>query len=205
MRAADGSGELPVDSYELFSSTEVLGRMALERMLAGLSKPRYPVGLEPVGARTEQAATSASRSAVSRRFVAARMRRAYDAESALAAEAELCALDKTDPGAAASLREGLAETLTVLRLGVPPNLTRTLRSTNAVKNMISICRAHSANVKRWRDWQMELRWCAAGMVEAGKQFRRVNDHLYLQSLRNTLEKVAESVAATRHDEAIHAA
>jgi hypothetical protein len=37
--------------------------------------------------------------------------------------------------------------------------------------MISICRAHSSNVKRWRDVQMALRWCAAGMVEAGKQFR----------------------------------
>jgi putative transposase len=71
MRAVDGSGELPVASYELFSGTEVLGRMALERMLGGLSTRHYPPGLEPVGARTEQAATSTSRSAVSRRFVAA--------------------------------------------------------------------------------------------------------------------------------------
>src|SRR3954471_5363647 len=62
IRAADGSGELPVPAYELFSSTEVLGRMALERMLAGLSTRRYPVGLEPVGARTEKAATSTSKS-----------------------------------------------------------------------------------------------------------------------------------------------
>jgi transposase-like protein len=245
MRAIDGSGELPVASYELFTQTEVLGRMAMERMLAGLSTRRYPVGLEPVGTRTEQAATSTSRSAVSRRFVAAtetalaqllaqdlsqldlvglmidgvhfgehccvvalgigidgtkhplslvegstenatlvtelivglrergldvtrpilvvldgskalrravldvfdrpvlarcqlhkirnvqdrlpqklrqvvaaRMRRAYHADSALAAEAELTALagelDRTHPGAAASLREGMAETLTVL-------------------------------------------------------------------------------------------
>src|SRR5688500_4556424 len=71
MRAVDGSGELAVPSYELFSGTEVLGRMALERMLAGLSTRRYPVGLEPVGTRTEQTATSTSKSAVSRRFVAA--------------------------------------------------------------------------------------------------------------------------------------
>ncbi len=48
MRAVDGSGEVPVPSYELFSRTEVLGRMAMERMLAGLSTRRYPVGLEPV-------------------------------------------------------------------------------------------------------------------------------------------------------------
>ena len=54
MRAADGSGELAVASYELFSRTEVLGRMAMERMLAGLSTRAYPVGLEPVGHRVEQ-------------------------------------------------------------------------------------------------------------------------------------------------------
>jgi hypothetical protein len=52
VRAADGSGELPVAAYELFSGTEILGRLALERMLGGLSTRRYPVGLEPVGARS---------------------------------------------------------------------------------------------------------------------------------------------------------
>ena len=66
MRAADGSGELAVASYELFSRTEVLGRMAMERMLAGLSTRRYPVGH-----RVEQTGRSTSKSAVSRRFVAA--------------------------------------------------------------------------------------------------------------------------------------
>ncbi len=70
MRATDGSGELPVASYELFSQTDVLGRMAMERMLAGLSTRRYPVGLEPVGTHVEKAATATSKSAVSRRFVA---------------------------------------------------------------------------------------------------------------------------------------
>src|SRR5215216_5005971 len=44
VRAADGSGELPVAAYELFSGTEILGRLALERMLGGLSTRRYPVG-----------------------------------------------------------------------------------------------------------------------------------------------------------------
>jgi putative transposase len=65
-----------------------------------------------------------------------RMRTAYHAPSALDAQAQLEALarelDKTHPGAAPSLREGLAETLTVLRLGVPPTLARTLRSTNTI-------------------------------------------------------------------------
>src|SRR4051794_2560985 len=71
VRATGGPGGLPVAAHQPFSSTEVLGRMALERMLAGLSTRRYPAGLEPVGARTDQAATSTSRSAVSRRFVTA--------------------------------------------------------------------------------------------------------------------------------------
>jgi transposase-like protein len=70
-----------------------------------------------------------------------RMRAAYHAESALAAEAQLTALarelDKTHPGAAASLREGMAETLTVLRLDVPPTLARTLCSRPASSSAAS--------------------------------------------------------------------
>ena len=57
-------------SYELFSSTEILGKMAMEKMLAGLSTRRYPVGLEPVGEQVEEKASATSKSAVSRRFVA---------------------------------------------------------------------------------------------------------------------------------------
>ena len=71
MRTADGAAELPVPSYELFSSTEILARMAMQKMLAGISTCRYPVGLEPVGQRTERVGTAKSKSAVSRRFVAA--------------------------------------------------------------------------------------------------------------------------------------
>ncbi len=69
---------------------------------------------------------------------------------------------------------------------MPPTLARTLRCTNAVESMISICRDHASNVKRWRDGQMALRWCAAGMVEASRQFRRVNGHLHLPALRAAL-------------------
>ncbi len=85
---------------------------------------------------------------------------AYHADSALEAEAALLAptkeLDRTHPGAGASLGEGLSETLTVLRLGVPPTLARTLRSTNTIESMISVCREHAANVKRWRDGQIAV-------------------------------------------------
>jgi putative transposase len=134
-----------------------------------------------------------------------RMRQAYHAESALKAEGELeklaRELDKTHPGAAASLHEGMAETLTILRLGVPPTLARTLRSTNPIESMIEICREHSKNVKRWRDGTMALRWCAAGMLEAGHQFRRVNGHLHLPKLRAALEDhFTENVTDVSHNE-----
>ncbi len=122
--------------------------------------------------------------------VAKKMRAAYHDPDPLQAEATLEALarslDKAHPGAG-SLREGLAETLTVSRLGVPPTLARTLRSTNAIESMIEICRDHSRNVKRWRDGQMALRWCSAGMGEAAKQFRRVSGHLHLGALRRALD------------------
>jgi hypothetical protein len=58
--------------------------------------------------------------------------------------------------------------------GMPATLARTLRSTNTIESMISICREHAGNVKRWQDGTMALRWCAVGMLEAAKQFRRVN-------------------------------
>ena len=137
------------------------------------------------------------------KIVVREMRAAYANPDALAAEGALHALakriERSHPGAAASLREGLAETLTVARLGVPPTLARTLRSTNAVESMIEICRDHSRNVKRWRGGEMVLRWCAAGMVEAKKLFRRVNGHLHLRSLRAALEQhVQETVTPSRY-------
>ncbi len=70
VRAAGGVGELPVPAYELFSSTELLGKMAMERMLGGLSTRRYGVGLEPVGEAVEESSRAKSKSAVSRKFVA---------------------------------------------------------------------------------------------------------------------------------------
>jgi hypothetical protein len=57
VRATDGSGEVPVPAYELFTSAELLGRMAMERMLAGVSTRRYPVALEPVGEQVEPGST----------------------------------------------------------------------------------------------------------------------------------------------------
>ncbi|MDQ6782519.1 MAG: transposase, partial [Actinomycetota bacterium] len=71
VRAADGSGEVAVPAYDLFASSDLLGEMAMTRMLAKLSTRRYGVGLEPVGEEVTSKARSTSKSAVSRRFVAA--------------------------------------------------------------------------------------------------------------------------------------
>jgi hypothetical protein len=66
--------------------------------------------------------------------------------------------------------------------------------------MISVCREHAANVKRWRDGQMALSWCAAGMIEAGQQFRSVNGHLHLPALRAAFERqIAENVVPVMHN------
>jgi hypothetical protein len=332
VRSADGTAEVAVPTYQAFAATELLGHLALERMLAKLSCRRYPAGLEPVGADVERMAAGTSKSAISRRFVARtehalaellaadltgldlvallvdgirvadhtcvvalgitidgtkiplalaegatenttvvtdvltglrerglevtqpilvvidgakalrravtevfdhpviqrcqlhklrnvtdrlpdavasvvakRMRAAYRNPDPLIAQAELEALarelDRSHPGAAVSLREGLAETLTIGRLGVPPTLARTLRSTNSVESMIEICRDHAVNVKRWRDGQMVLRWIAAGMSEAAKQFRRVNGYLYLPALRVALDATITDVTPTKEDAA----
>ena len=259
VRSADGAAELALPIWQVFASTELLDQLVLERMLAMLSTRRYRYGLEPVGGQAEQASSGTSKSAVSRRFVAAtehalaellaqdlsgldlltllvdgirahlrcgvgdhpgrhqgplapaegasrerhrrtrpagraararlkvtrpllvvidgakalrravlfdhpvirrcqlhklwnvtdrlpdalastvakRMRAAYRNPDPLIAQAELEALarelDRSYRGAAASLLEGLAETLTIRRLGVPPTLARTLRSTNAIE------------------------------------------------------------------------
>jgi putative transposase len=80
-------------------------------------------------------------------------------------------LERSHPGAAASLHEGLEETLTIIRLGVRGQLP--LASTNPCESMIETVRRTSRNVKRWRNGDMCLRWTAAGMLEAEAQFRRI--------------------------------
>jgi len=106
-------------------------------------------------------------------------------------------LDGPHPGAAASLREGLEETLTVTRLGLPPSLLRTFKSTNPIESMNSVGRSVTGNVKRWRDGQMVLRWTAAGMLEAEKQFRRIVGYRDLHILKRALEAHREEVASAR--------
>jgi putative transposase len=110
VRTADGTRELPVPTYQAFASTELLGQLALERMLAKLSCRRYPAGLEPVGTGVASTASGTSKSAISRRFVAR-------TEHALA---ELLAQDLTGLELVALLVDGIrvAEHTCVVALGI---------------------------------------------------------------------------------------
>ncbi len=106
-------------------------------------------------------------------------------------------LAHSHPGAAASLREGAPETVTLQRLGVDEQLWRTLSSTNPIESMIGICRATSRNVKRWQNGDMCLRWTAAGMLEAEAQFRKIIGYKHLAALALVVERdVACGRAAT---------
>lgn len=108
--------------------------------------------------------------------------RARERLRALAAD-----LDRSHPGAAGSLREGLEETLTLTRLGISGSLKRTLESTNPCESMIECVRRTSRNVKRWSSGEMAMRWTAAGMLEAEQQFRKVIGYRDLATLAVAIE------------------
>ena len=88
--------------------------------------------------------------------------------------------------AAGSLREGLEETLTVLKLKLPPTLRRSLATTNAIENLMGSIRRTSRNVKRWKSPDMIRRWAALGVLAAEKKFRRIKGYRDLETLRRAL-------------------
>jgi putative transposase len=113
-------------------------------------------------------------------------------------------LARTHPGAAASLHEGMEETLTVTRLGVRGRLKRTLASTNPCESMIETVRRVARNVKRWQSGDMCLRWTATGMLEAETQFRKIIGYTDLATLAVAVERdvaakrAADTPAPTTH-------
>jgi len=119
---------------------------------------------------------------------------ALDRLRALAGE-----LERTHPGAAASLREGLEETLTLQHLGIDGQLWRTLSSTNPIESMIEIVRRTSRNVKHWSSGDMCLRWTAAGMLEAERQFRKIIGYRHLARLANAVERHVAAQRSTTPD------
>ena len=108
-------------------------------------------------------------------------------------------LDRTWPDAAGSLREGLQDTLTLMRLGITGQLAKTLSSTNPCESMIEIVRRTQRNVKRWQDGDMRKRWTAAGMLVAEQQFRRIIGYHDLATLVIAVERHALRAAADHPD------
>jgi putative transposase len=141
--------------------------------------------------------------------VLSRIRGAWALKDATKAETQLEALaaelERSWPDAASSLREGMAETLTLMRLGITGRLAKTLSSTNPIESMIEIVRHTQRNVKRWQDGDMRKRWTAAGMLQAEQQFRRIVGYSDLAKLVNAIERrhpTLESPNPVRHTEEV---
>ena len=117
---------------------------------------------------------------------------AYHSDSAKLAERQLerlaHSLDKDHPGAAASLREGLAETLTVHRLNLSGALRRTLATTNPIEKFNAGIARYTRNVKRWSSGEMILRWVAAALLDAEQQFRAVRGFRDIPDLIAALDR-----------------
>ncbi len=336
-RSADGEQEVGLATYEYFADRDPLTRVVLEQMLAGVSARRFSRTREPVGEKVAMSERSASKSAVSRKFISrtrehldalmsrdladvriaalmvdgiemkgrccivalgvgtdgvklplglwdgsmenktvtahlladlvgrgldveqgilvvldgskalrsavdevfgpvavqrcirhkernvlahlperdrpavkARLRRAWASDNHTLALEGLQALagelERSHPGAAASLNEGLQETLTLTRLGIRGGLKKTLASTNPIESTIEIVRRTSRNVKRWQSGDMCLRWTAAGMLEAETQFRKVVGYIDLAKLAVAVERDLATrrapVHTTTHEEAL---
>jgi putative transposase len=107
-------------------------------------------------------------------------------------------LDRTWPDAARSLREGLQDTLTLMRLGITGTLATTLCSTNPCESMIEIVRYTQRNVKRWQHGDMRKRWTAAGMLVAEQQFRLIIGYRDLAKLVIAIERHALHTAPNDH-------
>jgi len=130
-------------------------------------------------------------------YVRVSLRRAYRAPSAAGARRQLTALaawlernGQADAGA--SVREGLEETLTVLKLGLPPALRRFFATTNCIENLIGTLRHVTRNIKRWRDGDMRRRWIGLGLLRAAERFRRIKRHGELSALVTALGDVMAS-------------
>jgi putative transposase len=136
-----------------------------------------------------------------RPWVHAILRRAYSHEDPAKARRLLDdlarRLEDDFPSAAASVREGLDETLTVLRLPLSERLRRSLATTNPIESLMSRARHVHRNVKRWRNSKMMIRWMTAAVFEAAKGFRRVKGCKDLPALITALRRRDDQLGLTK--------
>jgi putative transposase len=128
--------------------------------------------------------------------VAKKMNSAYGLEDYAAAKQSLTQLHRElmdlNPSAARSLEEGLEETLTVHRLHMPPQLRKTLASTNVIESAFAIVERVCSNVKRWHGGDQRERWVGSGLLVAEKQFRRIQGYKQIPILLRELEALIPS-------------
>src|SRR6516164_9266681 len=131
--------------------------------------------------------------------VAKKLNAAYALEDHAAAKLALTQLHRElmdlNPSAARSLGEGMQETLTVHRLHVPPQLRKTLASTNVIESAFSIVERVCRNVKRWHSGDQRERWVGSGLLVAQKQFRRITGYKQIPALIRELGALAPSKKA----------
>jgi transposase-like protein len=134
------------------------------------------------------------------------LRQAWDSPTAEQAERVLRnlarRLDHDAPGVSASIHEGLDEMLTVIRLGLPDQLRRSLGCTNAIESLMAVLRQVCRNVKRWRNARMALRWTGTAMLEAAKSFRRLKAHKQLPVLRAALLRHQQALLGDQPDDEV---
>ena len=106
-------------------------------------------------------------------------------------------LAKAHPGAAASLREGLEETLTLIGLGIDDALYKTFRTTNPIENLNGLIAHYSCNVKRWKDGQMVLRWVGCSLNEASRGFRAVRGYREMKRLSAALAQRVNCISGAK--------
>lgn len=129
---------------------------------------------------------------VDRRIKAAYSMESYD-EAKKSLRRTVAYLERLNPSAARSLEEGLEETLTLHRLGVPELLRKSLSSTNIIESCFSTTRGTTGRVKRWRNGDQVQRWSAAALLEAEKKFRRINGYRMLPVLILALNPIKVEV------------
>ena len=129
-------------------------------------------------------------------LAAKKLNAAYALEDHAAAKLALAQLHRElmdlNPSAARSLEEGMEETLTVHRLHIPPQLRKTLASTNIIESAFSIVERVCSNVKRWHGGDQRERWVGSGLLVAEHQFRRVQGCKQIPILLRELEALLPS-------------
>lgn len=137
-------------------------------------------------------------------LVRRQMRKAWaldHAEEALRSLRSLATrLEENHPDAAASLREGLEETVTVQRLAISGLLRKTLSTTNAIESAFDIVRDRTRNVKHWQNGSMVKRWVGAGLLEAETRFRRIKGYRDMPMLRAEIRRLTVEKQAKTSDE-----